>query len=453
MGLFNIDIEKYYQEEIDRGNQLMGMFCLQYPIYCIHANILDTTPEPLENLDKIIIDFLNTKPNFTSLQIASLIGASKSLVEMRISTLLTDELIKINGKELIMTPSGIEVFKNKSQVRKHKRSYDFYLDGTTLQPLPEVFYGYYCYKYISEHDSILKTKRGEDVIFRPFGPDLVHTPPDKEIITDKILSLEKSERLSFAIPEGLEKIVDLSYTKLSLQLLVSVTKNKGVVSKELIDPFGIFSSGDKIPYLEALKRNIRIFEPLLNERISNLEFRLTIPRKRDGDSKDALPILSSNWPEIDKFKESQHKCFSFAKDDVTKAIKGIYDIKHLDLDSLVNTETDLEISITKKMLLESANKHKLISDLIRKRDYKFGNVDNNVFLLYIYYKTNDPYVKEIIQFKELVNIAKQKSEVCEQWILKQKNNFTIDYRELFVSSGELDLLERIDIEKYMLQLN
>ena len=87
MGLFSIDIEKFYNELEAKGQQLKGVFCLQYPIYCIHANITDATPDPLDNLDNLIVDFLISKPDFTTFQIASLVGASKTLVEYELVNL------------------------------------------------------------------------------------------------------------------------------------------------------------------------------------------------------------------------------------------------------------------------------------------------------------------------------------------------------------------------------
>jgi hypothetical protein len=454
VGLFNIDIEKYYNEQIEQNNQLLGMFCIQYPIYCIHANILDTTPDPLDNMDRVIVDFIKTKADFTPIQISSLLGTSKKLVEMRIDTLVSDNLIEIKGKSHILTSHGIEVFEEKTIKRQHKRSYDFYLDGINLKPLPSIYYGYYRYKYLSEHDFYIRTlKNGMEIPVRPFGPDLVHTPPDKARISEIIQTISVEERSDFQIPSGLETIDDLSYTKLTLQLLVSVTKNNGSIKKELIDPFAFYSISDNITYSEALKQNIRLFEPRLNEKIANLEFRLTIPRKKENESIEPRPILSSNWPEIDKYRESQNKCFNFAKDDLVKAIISMYDLQTLDTESLIISDTELEININKKTLLDSSNRAKLINDLLRKRDYRPGNVDNNVFILYIQYRTDDAYVLEIMKFKELINLSRKNGKSDLKWILSHLTDFSLNFRELCISSGELELLEIQDINSFMNRLN
>jgi hypothetical protein len=454
MGLFNIDIEKYYKEQIDQGNQLMGMFCIQYPIYCIHANISDVTPDPMDNMDRVIVEFIKTKPDFSPIQISSLLGTSRKLVEMRLEELISDDLIEKKGKSYSLNDNGINVFNEKIKKRQHKRSFDFYIDGITLKPLPEIFYGYYRYEYLSEHEFYYRTakKTGEQILVCPFGPDLVHTPPDKERISESILAISEDERSRFHVPLGLESIDDLSYTKLTLQLLVAVTKNNGEIKKELIDPFAFYSLAENISYTEALKQHIRIFEPRLKEKIANLEFRLTIPRKRENEAADPKPILTTNWPEIDKYKESQSKCFNFAKDDLVKAIMVMYELPSLDPESLISSDTELEININKKTLLDSSNRSKLINDLLRKRDYRHGNVDNNVFILYIQYKTSDDYVIQIMKFKELVNLAKRNGKTDLDWLVSHLPEFSIEFRELCVSSGEIELLEIYDIDTFMVKI-
>lgn len=454
MGIFTIDIEKYYNEQSELGNNLLGLFVIQYPIYCIHANILDSTPDPLDNLDKVIVDFLGSKPNMSTLQISSLLGTSNSLVKHRISLLIQDNLLEYYDNGLKLTIDGIEVFKEKNIARQHKRSYDFYVDGITLKPLPDIFYGYYKYKFISEYDSFLKTwKNGKETIEKPFGPDLVHSAPDKTTIIENIFGIDKTNRTSFEIPAGLQEIEDLTYTKMSLHLMVSALKNNDIILKNLIDPYALYSISSNISYSQALINAVEIFKPQLADKIKNLEFKLFTRPKKDNDEMDPVPFLTTNWPEIDKYKESSNRCFNFAKDDLIKAIKGMYSMKTLDETSIINSESILEININKKILLDSGNKAKLINDLIRKRDYKFGKIDFNVFLMFVHYTTNDPYVLELIKFKQMVQESKNNEGVNQNWVNNNMNYFSISFRELCISSGELELLEKIDISNYMIHFN
>lgn len=457
MGLFSIDIDRFYDELVEQGQQLKGIFCIQYPIYCIHANIVDVTPDPLDNLDRAIVDFLIAKPDFTPFQIASLMGTSKVLIEQRIRKLLNDDLIIEEDDNCLLSSLGVLVFKEKKQVRQHKQSYDFYLDGLTLKPLQKIFYGYYSSRFISEHDSYYRTidkgeRKGETYLVRPFGPDLVHTPPEKNVVVDNIFNIEESERTSFAIPQGLSEINDISFTKLTLQLLVSVSSGNNGLTKQVIDGFALYSLSDNITYYEALRRNILSFENNIKGKIDNLEFKINIPSFRADRREQHKPIIASNWQEIDKYKSSQNKCFSFSSEDLIRVIGEIFMINPVIEESIINEDNEIVINIDKKMLLNSPNRHKLINDMIRQRDYKFSNVDNNVFLLYIYFISSDEFVNQVVHFKKiLTNI--NPNEVNNEWIKNNHPALAENFRQLLIASGEYEILEKLDIEKFMIKIN
>ena len=313
MSNFSIDIEKYYEELSAMGRQLKGVFCIQYPIYCIHSEISDSTPDPLDNLDKVIVDFLKVKPDFSPFQIGSIIGTSKILVELRIDKLVSDRLLKKEDKKYFLTEEAISVFETKTQLRLHKQSYDFYVDGITLKPLPKTYYNYYKSKLISEHHSFYKTspKTRERYAIKPFAPDIVHTPPEKNQISDLIFAIETEQREDFGIPNGLQSIDEISFTKMSFQILVSVSKSSNGLLKELIDGHAIYSLGEEHTYYETLRKNIIQFEPTLKERIQNLEFKLLIPSPKKDSSEKPIPILITNLPEIDRYKESANKFYQF----------------------------------------------------------------------------------------------------------------------------------------------
>ena len=452
MGIFSIDIEKFYEELEESGQQLKGIFCLQYPIYCIHANITDITSDPLDNLDKTIADFLLSKTSFSTFQIACLMGTSKPLIELRIAKMIQDGLVIKRENNFKISNLGIDVFKNKSQIRQHKQSFDFYIDGLTLKPLPRTFYSYYNSKFISENDSYYRTNaKGESRLIRPFGPDLVHTPPDKSEIIKGIINVEQSDRDLFFIPNGLQEISDISFTKLSLQLLISVSSNGLKLKKQLIDGFAIYSLSENISYYETLRKNVKIFENNILDKIDNLEFKISIPRSSIEKADSPRPVLTSNWQEIDKYKKSANRCFSFSSEDLLKVIEQVFQISHVAEESIVNAEKEVVISISKKMLLASSNRQKVIHDLIRARDYKFGNPDNNVFLLYLYYKTSDPFVSSIVDFKRILNNYNTK-DITISWIENHYPDFAKNYRQLLIAGGEFELLEKLDIEKHMMRI-
>lgn len=458
MSQFSIDIEKYYEELSAMDRQLRGIFCLQYPIFCIHSEISDSTPDPLDNLDKVIVDFIKVKPDFSPLQIGSIMGTSKTLVELRIEKLISDDLLSKDSKCYHLSEFGISVFETKAQERLHKQSYDFFIDGVTLKPLPKVFYQYYKSKLISEHQYFHKTNAitSETYIVKPFAPDLVHTPPERNRISELILAIEPEEREEFGIPNGLQSIDDISFTKMSFQVLVSVSKSEENLIKELIDGYAIFSLGDDLTYYDTLRKNVIYFEPQLKERILNFEFKLMMPFQKKGSNEKPVPYLTTNWPEIDRYKESQAKCYNFSSEDLIKYLQADnpfgFGIKEIEAENIINDVDNLLINIRENHLLKSSNRKKLLSDLIRKRDYKIFNnsLERNVFLFYIYFSTDDLVVKELIEFIELI---KEYQRFPFSRFIKSHPKYSEKIRPFLLLAGEFDLLEKFDIENHMIEVN
>ena len=452
MGLFSIDFEKLYEDLSSKGEQILGMFCIQYPIYCIHSVVLDSTKDPLDSLDKVIVDFLIAKPNYSLQQLGALLGASKSLIEFRINKLIYDGHLITEDNSYFLSELGTEVFVNETITRQHKKSYDFYIDGISLKPLSKIFYTFYSSKYLNENDSYLRTNSfGVTKLVKPFGPDIVHTPLSKSKIIDEIKSIEFQHRDEMNIPLGLMEIEDLSFSKLTLHCIVNVTKKDNTLKKELIDGYPIFSLSDNTTYYDAARKNIFSFEKNLKDRIKNLQFKIVVPRQREENNENSKPILTSNWQEIDRHYESENKCFSFSSEDLVKVIEKTFDIKNAHSENIVNEESEISIDINKEMLLNAPDRKKLISNIIRKRDYKFGSTDNNVFILYIYYKTTDEFVKKVVTLKNIINSIK----VSEMDI----DSFTINYpeykdniRNYMIAAGEYEVLEKLDIKQHMLAI-
>ena len=84
MALFNLDIERYYQTKSEEGIELKSIAYLQYPIYCIHATIMDSTPDPLEKLDKAIIRCILFDDQMSSLDIAQFLSVQRRGIQFRI---------------------------------------------------------------------------------------------------------------------------------------------------------------------------------------------------------------------------------------------------------------------------------------------------------------------------------------------------------------------------------
>lgn len=453
MGLFSLDIEKIYKELSVKGEKILGMFCIQYPIYCIHTNILDSSIDSLDSLDQLIIDCLKIKSNYSQLQLAAILGTSKKLIEYRIDKLIVDNHLEKKENDFIITELGKEVFINKSLKRLHKKSYDFYLDGINLNPLSEDFYKFYKANFFSEYDIEYYTNnKGKTSINRPFAPDIVHTPITKETLVNKIIDIPELERESYAIPLGLVEIEDISFTKLSLPILINVTKSANEIKKELIDGFVFHAFDSENSYYDEARKNVLGFEKNCIERIKNLQFKIIIPKKGEEVDTDKKPLITSNWDEIDKYKESNQKCFIFSKEDLKEVVEKLYNLKNVEIENLINEESEIGINITKKMLFASNDRRAVISNLLRERDYAIVNTYKNVFMLYLYYKSTDTFVNKVIRFKKIIDeYTKHKKDF--KTIVFFHPEYKYDFRECLIAAGELEVLESIDIFNHMILPN
>lgn len=461
MAAFSLDIERLYKELTDNGKELRGIFCIQYPMYCIHAVITDVTPDDLDNFDRVVMDFFIRKPTFNPFQIGCLMGTSKSLVEHRIDKLAKDGLLEKAANGYQVTLDGRAVFAEKKGTRVHKRSYDFYLDGLSLKPLHGIFYGpYYQSKFFNEEQAYFRTsKTGETYVVKPFAPDIVHTPPNRDRIIENIMTIDRTERENYAIPIGIQSVDDLSFSKLSFHLLISVSKDAEKLVKEVIDGFALFSLRENITYLEAVKRNVESFQSNLSSRIENLEFKIITSRPREQLVSNSERLsLASNWHEVDRYGNSRNRCFSFSTEDLVKVVQQFFDFPSVEAKHLINTYDSIALNVTKPLLMESSNKTKVIEALIRARDYKVwsneSGLDKNVFLIYLYYSTDDPFVGEVIELRSrLKNSPEYPDKISLGWIEKTMQGFHFNHRELLTAAGEFALLEIIDIERHMLSIN
>lgn len=456
MSEFSIDFNRFYEELKDQGEQLCGLFKLQYPLYCIHAEIIHTAPDPMEQLDDAIISFFRMNERFTAQQIAYIIGTSVAIITQRAEILIRDKLLACKDGIYTLTSLGEFGFNHKSMVRQHFQSYDFYIDGLTLQPLPKVFYTNYHSNLINENDIIIRTTvEGETKIIKPFGPDLVHTPPDKELIIKNIMAVPDTDRDAFFIPQGLQNINQLEFTKMSFYILVAVSTRDEIVKKQLIDGYAHYSVLDNLSYYETLRKDVAIFEKKIKSKIEQLEFKINIPvfdpKREKKRSFAEKPMLVSNWQEIDKYLDSRGICYNFSLEDLCKLIAQSYEVGKVPEENVINNDTIIAVRINRQMLMSSPDKYKLINSLIRERDFVYGEGDTTVLILYLHYAIDDVFVENVVRLKKLIDITTSK-DINMSWINNLAPELKQDLRVLLLAAGELDILEKIDIEQHMLAI-
>ena len=94
MAIFNLDIERYILAQREAGKELRGMACIQYPIYCLHTEIKDVSPDTLDSLDKNIAKLIDIGGINSCSAISKLLSVPLSGVQSRIDQFEVSEYLK-----------------------------------------------------------------------------------------------------------------------------------------------------------------------------------------------------------------------------------------------------------------------------------------------------------------------------------------------------------------------
>ncbi len=441
MALFNIDIERYYQIQQEEGFELKSIAYIQYPIYCIHATILDSTPDPLEKLDKTIIKCLLLKKNISTLEIAQMLSIQKKAVELRIQQMKNEGLIK-GKKNLTITEEGKIILVEGSEKRMLRRPHDFYLDGIDFSPLNSDLYSpKYLNSFFNENEYTYYTNaKGETKASKPFKPNIVHEPLTKEKVIENILSISKKERSLYAIPFGLEEIESIDFTKMSMPILVGLMVKDGKPYRKLIDGFSAIGEPEKIIS----------FKSKIEDKINKLELR--IDTWNDRETEEQKFSFASNWSVIDLINEDHinedQKLQFISSEDLKLALTKFYKTGNLSDEDIINTNFDIGINVSKSLLLKlKHNKKQFLKNIERGRDYQMFSTNNGIWLIFIAFKTECPFVNSLI---EILTFLKQTKDKKLEFKHITERLFKYDiYRQALVFLEEYELLERIDINQNM----
>lgn len=437
MALFDLDIERYYQIKKEEGIELKSIAYLQYPIYCIHATILDSTPDPLEKLDKAIIKCILLDGKLSILDIAKFLSVQKKGVEIRIEQMKSEDLIEGESRFTI-TDRGRDILIDYKEKRFQKRQHNFYLDGVDFMPLNgELYSEKYLRSFFNENDFTYYTNtKGKIISYKPFKPNIVHEPLNKEKVFEKIFSIPVHQRESWALPIGLEKIEAIDFTKMSVPILVGLMVKNNKPHREIIDGFS--NVGDSV--------NFRSFESKIKKQIKKIE--LKIDTWKDENENDKFSF-ASNWIEIDKENDGEDDKLQFiTNEDLKFALSNLYNLKFLSEKEIMNNKYEIGINITEKLLLnQKSNSIYLLKNLERGRDYKITSTKNGMWLVFISFKTNSSFVNNLLEIKNFLKKAKIKNLKVSHFterLFRYEN-----YRRALVILKEFELLEKIDINQHM----
>lgn len=435
MALFNLDIERYYQTQQEEGGELKSIAYLQYPIYCIHADIVDSSPDPLEKLDVAILKCISLFTEIKVHQIAQLLSLQKRAVEMRIESMRNEKLIE--KRDLAITKDGKKLMADATMKRLQRRPYDFYLDGINFQPLKkELYTTKYLSSYFSENEYDYYTNhKGEIQINKPFKPNIIHEPLLKEKVIEKILNISQDTREDYKIPQGLEYIETLDFTKMTIPILVGLFVKEGMPFRKLIDGFSTDGDSEKISS----------FEPNLKEKINKLELRLD--SWEDKITHESKVAFASNWHEIDQTNNDSKLQF-ISTEDLMRAIKKYYHIDIYSNENIINTNSEIGLDISKELLLNSgSNKKQLLKNIERGRDYQMLSTKNGIWIVFISFTTKCLFVKNVLEILSFLRDAREK-KLKPNHIQERLVQYDM-FRQALVFLEEYELLEDIDINQNM----
>ena len=439
MAIFKLDIERYINSQLDNNLDLKGIACIQYPVYSLHCEIGDNSPDPLDGLDRSIAELLYSITQDPG-TISQLLGVPVSGINARISHFKVQEYLDLDTVALNQYGYNTLILGEERKIRK--KSYDFLIDGLNFTPLPEIFYSRSYKQVLIEELSFSShiNNQGEVVSYNSFSPSIVHTPFDEQKVIDQILNISSDDRQLYKIPVGLVSIENISFVKMTYPLLIGLFDNNGKPLKKLID--GFKSLGDA--------QHIQAFENNLSKRIKNLELRLNI--KRDRITNEYYKHdFHSNWNEIDSINEDQ-KLFWISKEDLKSCLENIYEINSISIDDIIVKPNDIGLNVTESLLKKCSNKRELINSLMRGRDYEMTMklFRTGVWVTFFSFSSNDPFVSELLEVLEFVNKARERDVGIDQMIVGLSKY--PEHRSMLVLLEEYELLEQIDITLNMKQV-
>ncbi|MBO3096822.1 hypothetical protein [Gelidibacter pelagius] len=436
MANYRLDIARFIDLESEANNNLKAVVSIQYPIYYIHTEIVDTKPHILYGLDKVVLNSSKIYRSFNDDDIAKLLSLPSSVISSRKSYMHKNEYI---DKDDVLTNLGLNYINIEEEKMEHHVSQDFIIDGISLKPLPKELYGIkYKEEYIFESDyNHFTNKNGETVSNRPFSPDLTHQPIQRQIIEKNLLDVQINERGDYNIPLGLKTLSSLTYSVCTLPVFIGLFENNGVLKRKLINGFDSLGKDD----------HLTVFLPNLEKRIKNLELRLDERNSRDGSTQYNF---ESNWREIDLIRD-EDRLFLFSKEDLKGFFCKQYQIEDLELTDVNRESNSIGLKVTKEVFQKTKLKKKLLENIKRGTDYFLKNkITSGVWIIFFDFIADDDFIKDAVELSILVDDLTSKRFPEEKILLKimAYNN----HRHILVALEEYRLLEEIDISNHMLNL-
>lgn len=423
---FFLNIEKFYESELENGFEVQAVACIEYPIIHVIARTLETMEEEYDELDKFIVQTANKHDGFSIQQFSELTGLGEGVFSYRVKELVKQEYISFENEIIKPIAKGIEFLNNPFFEREIKKTRSFILDGVTHEPLRSYFYKEGKENLISEDE---RDSWGNKL----FNPAIIHNPPTKSL-AEFILKIPIDERIHYSIPTHLKEIKDYDFILMTYPLPIVLSKTKqGVVSKKLIDGFTRAANEENIAiWQNKLDNEIAKTEVIIEER--NIE--------REGDKSKRIHF-KSNWGNTRTAIDG--RIFNITKDKLKYFIQKLFGLETINENNIFQNDNEIKIKIDKDVFeTKGADKKKILEACVRGRDYYRQYEGIGIWLVFLNVSIADNYIQELVDLHKLL----EEETSIVNLLSNYSNNFKV-LRQNLIAIERLDDLEKLDIYLFL----
>lgn len=437
---FRINLELLRKELLKKNKgDLRALIALQYPIICIHAEVLDSTPDALDKVDRLLLSVVKNVGKCTHNVIHEFTNLERGLIRDRARKLTDEEALKLrNDSTLEITSVGERILLNDNDLIERYRNVDFYFDGVNLLPIKKEFIRKYGEYFVLESDGYqaeYKNKDGGDETkwVSNFKPDIIHEVISMEKLRQLINEIPQEKRDEFGIPSGLKQVIKYTFTNLTFPTLIALSDQGEKANKFIVNGMDFYG---KTEFMGNFKLG-------LEKRIQGIQIKL-----ENSESKGFE--LSSNWDMIDKYDSDTDRIFNIPNEDLRSYMERELDIKELEMDKAISGERINELKLTRKDVLNSKDPKGIIDHLLRGRHSVYGNpYRTSVYQFWVNIEPADEYMREMKRMVEnLRKTADNPSEKADV-VLHEFGVDPIRMREMLILSGNRRVLEEIDMREFI----
>lgn len=395
------------------GRTIHGAVKIQYPVYNLHLKMQTKDVDPYFPIDRAVIKYATLQPDINMAYLAALIGLDTSFVRWRVSTLMEDNMLTLQGTEYVVTENGERKYLVEDAVQKDRDIYgNLVVDGNTLQLLDKSFY---------KNEAWLLDRKSEIFPHKP------------------LLSVNDA-----GIRNTLKKLEKMTSEEKNEYCLESASHDYEVVdfdAQSLDDVYVVFSADNET------KRSSR--DVVYKDKVLDLEqFSEEIKMFYFSIFKGEIYNSQGYYP------KEKNPLFSFSSEEIIAFMKKRYDVKEIlqsDFDYCDFTDCNhpypLTINATKELLHRAKDRKRLVIDAVNgtiNQKLRVG-VNRNVEIGFF----NIHVDNSIPEFTSLYTKLFKWEGRLNSAFVEQELSSDPEWRNNLVYIRCFEELEEIDIDKFI----